>query len=139
MSWPSQRSSTEEEMSALTPLPSQHQLPIESYLAVISRAFPACQQLSPSHASPAIRTEKDLRDGDGDPHLVRSRNRGVTFCFKTSNDVGYNDSKVTCTGSGFHSLSDTMQFDSEEFGVNLSYLLPDWGGRGAGGHQKIPF
>lgn len=55
---------------------------------------------------------------------MRSRNRKATFCFKTSNDVGYNDSEVTRAGTSLQSLSDTMHFDSEEFGVNLSYLLP---------------
>ena len=67
----------------------------------------------PFHANPVTRTEKDLRDGGVDTHLVRSRNREVTFCFKTSNDTGYNDSKVTCIGTSF-----------VKFGVHLSCLFP---------------
>lgn len=58
-----------------------------------------------------------------DSYLVRSRNKGATSCFKTSNDMNYN-SKATCTGTSLHSLPDTIKFYSKEFGVNLSYLLP---------------
>ena len=42
----------------------------------------------------------------------------------TMTDVGYWDSSVTCLGTSFHNLSDTMKFDSKEFGLNLIYLPP---------------
>ena len=42
----------------------------------------------------------------------------------TMTDVGYWDSSVTCLGTSFHSLSDTMKFDSKEFALNLIYLPP---------------
>lgn len=58
-----------------------------------------------------------------DAHLMRSRQRGATFCFQTSDDRGYNDSKVTCSGTSL-TVYQTLKFYAKESRVNLSSLLP---------------